>query len=481
VNVVDQIFFAAGFEPTALAVCAPGTHYNAVSYGRLTTMADAIGARGLAAGLRAGNTVAIAARDPIFHLSLILGMARIGVVTMSVHGAAWPSEVAVDAVLADRPLPATTARIIEVDRGWAETGASIRTGPSAIGDDDRLTRIVLTSGTTGAQKAVALRNIDVIRRLQSYTVFFGRQAAASTRLFVDVGLTTSYGYTWTLHVLARGGAVFFRGADPAETLQAFGLYNVEAMVASPAGIAEFLDYYERSPAFVCPFRVMVSGGGLMARALSERVRARMCPQLMVSYGSTEVSPVATAAAFRVADIPGAVGYVVPWLTVEAVDAAYRPLPAGTEGRIRIRGDTCVSGYVGNPAASGVIFRDGWFYPGDVGSITDERLLIVSGRQDAVLNLGGEKINPEAIEAVLLSCPGIIHAAVFAFPNARGVDEVRALVTTIGDIEPQSVRAHCARSLAADFVPARVVRVTEIPRNDMGRIDRDRARKLIQAD
>ena len=475
-NVVDQIFFAAQYEPTALAVCAPGTSYNAVSFGRLTAFAGNIGARGLAAGLKAGDTVAIAARDPILHLALILGMARIGVVTMSVHGASWPSEVAVDAVLTDRAGAFRAPRVIEVDRSWVERSAA--QAPTGGGDDGALVRIALTSGTTGTQKAVALRNIDIIRRLQAYNAAFGRRATFCSRVFIDIGLTTSFGYAWTLHVLARGGAVFFRGSDPAETMQAFGLYNVECMLAAPSGIAEFLDYYERSPAFTSPFRVMFASGGLLARALSERVRARMCQDLMVTYGSTEVSPVAAAAAFRVADIPGAVGHVVPWLAIEAVDETHRPRKPGAQGLIRIRGDTCVTGYVGNPAGSEKIFRDGWFYPGDIGAVTDERMLIISGRQDAVLNLGGDKINTEVIEMALLSCPGVTDAAVFARPNELGVVEVCAVVTGVGAMDPEAVRTHCARSLAPDFVPARVVQVAQIPRNDMGRIERESLQRLV---
>ena len=477
-NVVDQFLFQAQHEPAALAVCAPGTQYNTVSYGRLARFANNIGKRGLAAGLRRGDTVAILASDPIFHLALILGLARIGVVTVSARNSALPAEFPVSAILTDRAQGVVKAgRVIPVDATWTEGNAPIQMAEIDAGDDEAIARIVLTSGTTGDQKAVALRNVDIIRRLQAYSAAFGYRSFACSRVFIDVGLTTSYGYTWTLYVLSRGGAVFYRGSDAAETMQAFGLYNVECMVASPSGIAEFLDYYEQSPDFVCPFGVMFASGSLLSRAMSERVRARMCQQLISTYGSTEVSPVATAAAYRIAGVAGAVGRVVPWVTVQAVDDADRPLQRGVEGRIRVRGDTCVTGYVGNPPGSEKIFRDGWFYPGDIGSVTDDRMLIISGREKAVLNLGGEKINPETIEMVLMSYPGIVHAAAFGRANALGIDEVWAAVTAISDIDPEAVRAHCARSLAPDFVPIRVVRVSDIPRNDMGRIEREQLMKL----
>ncbi len=459
-NAVDQFLFQAQQEPTALAVCAPGTRFNAVSYGRLALFTSNIGNRGRAVGLRPGDTVAVIASDPIFHLALILGMARIGVVTLSVQNTAFPQEVAVKTILADRAF-GNDSRVIVVDPTWTEGDAVLQRADGRIGDDDAVTRIALTSGTTGEQKAVALRNVDIIRRLQGYSAAFGVRAFACSRVFIDIALTTSFGFAWTLYLLSRGGAVFFRGSDPAETMQAFGLYNVQCMVASPAGIAEFLEYYEQSPAFVSPFNVMFASGSLLAGVLSQRVRARMGQHLIATYGSTEVSPVAVAAAYRIADISGAVGYLVPWLTVQAVDENDRPLKPGAEGIIRIRGDTCVAGYVGNPPGSEHVFRDGWFYPGDLGSVTEDRLLLISGRQKALLNLGGEKINPEAIEMVLMSYPGITHAAAFAGTNPRGIDEVWAVVTAVSDLNAEAIRVHCARRLASEFVPTRIIKVPKI--------------------
>ena len=173
----------------------------------------------------------------------------------------------------------------------------------------------------------------------------------------------------------------------------------------------------------------VASGSLLSRALSERVRARMCSNLLLAtYGSTEISPVAAAAAHKIADIKGAVGYLAPWVSAQSVDDANRPLGAGLEGRIRMRSHTCVDGYLGNAEESQKFFQDGWFYPGDLGMITEDRLLVITGRENAVINLGGDKVNPETIEAVLASFPGVLHAAAFGRPDDLGVERIWAFVT-----------------------------------------------------
>ena len=465
----------------AAAVCAPGTYFNVVSYGRLEAFANNIATRARSLGLKRGDTVAIFVKDQIFHLALILGMTQIGMVTLSPGSTALPAGFPIDAVVTDADAPfRNVKRIIQADRTWTTGDGTVPPLQRDSEDNSAVARIVLTSGTTGDQKAVPLTHDDILKRLLTYSIGFGNQVSTCARMFLDVGLITSFGFTWTMYMLARGGTVFFRGTDPAETMQAFGLYDVECMVASPAGTAEFLDYYERSPTFGCPFRVMLASGSLLSRSLSERVRARMCSHVMATYGASEVSPVAVAAAHRISHIKGAVGFVAPWLSVEAVDESNRPLQPGAEGLIRIRGHTCIAGYLGNPPGSEKIFRDGWFYPGDIGTITTERLLVISGREKDVINLGGDKINPEAIELAMLSYPGIIHAAAFSRGNDLGVDELWAMIVASSDIDPDKVRNHCARNLPPNFVPIRVLQVAEIPRNDMGRLNREQIAKIVDA-
>lgn len=341
-------------------------------------------------------------------------------------------------------------------------------------------RIILTSGTTGRAKAVALSHDNIIRRIQAYEVAFGNKIPACSRTFVDVGIAANIGYLWAIYTFARGGAVFVRGSDPAETLQALSLYNVQCMVASTAGMAEFLDYYERSPAFACPFEVMLSVGSMLSKPLSERVRTRMCSHVVSGYGATEASPVAGAPTHQIADIAGAVGYVAPGIVVQAVDNSGHTLKPGVEGLIRIRGHTCVTGYLGNPPGSDTIFRDGWFYPGDLGTVTEQRVLVISGREKNIIDLGGDKINPESIEAVLMSCPGVIHAAAFGRPNALGIEEVWAAVVTSSVLESEKILAYCARKLPPEHVPVRVISLADMPRGASGKIDRIRLLEIARS-
>jgi len=476
-NIFDAFQHQVRHQPTAPAICAPGTQFNLVSYGRLNAFANTIAQHAFANGIKRGDTVAILCADVVLHWALILGLGRIGAVTLSSLDPALPVECRVTATITDQSGAFQNAgRIIQLDTGWTAGDGqptSVETEP----DRSATARIILTSGTTGRAKAVALSHDMIVRRLQAYDVAFGGRIPACTRTFVDVGITANIGFLWGVYMLARGGMLVLRGSDAATTMQAFTLYQVQCMVASPAGLAEFLDYYERSPAFASPFWAVLSVGSYLAKPLAERLRASLCSHTVSGYGATECSPVAAAPAQHIGDIPGAVGYVAPGMILQTVDGAGRVLTPGIEGLIRYRGHTCVDGYLGNPPGSAAFFRDGWFYPGDIGRVTAEGVLVISGREKAIIDLGGDKISPDAIEGTLMAFPGVSLAAALGSPNALGIEEVWAAVTSSERLDLEAVRAHCARMLPAAQVPARVVQVAEIPRNAAGKIDR---RKLQQS-
>jgi len=476
-NIVEPILFHCRTQAAVAAMCAPGHALPLVSYGRLEQLIYNIASNARAQGLGPGNVVALLIEEQILHAAFILGLAYLGVETVSVRDTNLPAELSIDAVIADQSLVFKNAsRVIRADMSWlaGDGRPAHRDAPPAGGP----CRIILTSGTTGHPKGVAFSHDMLIERIARHTWTFGSAVATCSRIFIDPGLGTAIGFLFWLYTLAKGGTAIVRGPDAVETMQAFTLYNVQAMVASPAALAEFLAYYESAPALTAAFAVVLSVGGLLPRSLSERVRARVCSNLIACYGSTEANIVATAPAHAIAETAGAVGYITPGVIVGIADRSGNALAAGQEGLVRIRGPFTVAGYRGD-AESGA-FRDGWFYPGDIGRLTAERLLVLSGRDKAVFNLGGDKVSPERIEQVLASFPGVQQVAAVAVPNAAGIDEL-AVAVVAASFDAAALRGHCERELPPALVPARFIRVGNIPRNDMGKIDRQRlAEQLAKA-
>jgi acyl-coenzyme A synthetase/AMP-(fatty) acid ligase len=471
-NVLDHVLFQCRFHPTRPAICVPGSPYEIVSYARLEQLIHAIGGKARSLGLSAGNVVGLYVQDSALQAALILALTRIGVVTFSGRVETIPAELRVDAVIADQPYPFLAGqRVILADQSFTTgDGAPLDAPPPAATD---LCRIVLTSGTVGASKAVALTQQMVADRVARHISVFGGRFADCSTILCNLALNTSLGFQFLIYTLARGGTLVMLGDTFDHTLQALESYKAQCWITSPAGLATMLRLHEQADAAPGTLELVISAGDVLPRSLSEQARGRLCAHMISLYGSTEAGFVATAPVHAIEHVSGAVGYVTPGIAVEIVDALDRPLAVGREGAVRIRSAVGVDGYLGNPAESDIAFRGGWFYPGDVGSLTVDNLLVISGRQKAVLNLGGEKINPEAIEEVLRLFPGIEQAAAFGAPDELGVDHVAAAIVARQKIDGDQLRAHCRTYLPPSFVPADFFSVDDLPRNEMGKIDRIR--------
>jgi acyl-CoA synthetase (AMP-forming)/AMP-acid ligase II len=243
----------------------------------------------------------------------------------------------------------------------------------------------------------------------------------------------------------------------------------------------YVEFLEQHPSFAVDLDSVLVGGSMAHKQLVDRAWSRLCPRIYGSYGATEVGVIASANLRELhgpSGAPGAVGFVHPSAKLEIVDESGAVLGPNAEGLVRIRTGEMANGYYGDSTASASKFRDGWFYPGDVGSLRPDGLFSLSGRDEFILNMGGDKMKPETIEEILLRFPGIADAAVAARVDSRGSNQVHAYVVTRGNIDQSHLTEFCKSKLRIGFVPASVVFVESIPRNVMGKIDRGR---LLQLD
>jgi len=483
-NIVEPILFQARHCPPAPAICAPGATFGLISYARLADLINNVGRRAISLGLSRGQVVAIRVSDHIFHVTLALGLINIGIVVVST-GSALPPRLRVDAMISDAQASvgaANAARVIPADASWTSgDGRPPEAAQLHRGSGDDVYRICLTSGSTGEAKALELSHSLELARLARYSHLFGSKFPECSRFFSDLGLTSGIGFRQLLYVLSRGGMMMFPGATPMDTLQAFDLYKMQGLVASPGALSAFVKFYEANAAFRSPFQVIMSAGSPLHDALSEQVRARICSDLIFSYGTTETSFVSSAPAQALTGTPGAVGYCAPDMSIEIVDGAGTLLPPGSEGSVRIRSPLNVRGYVGDAESSAALFYDGCFCTGDIGYVTKDKMLVITGREKNVLNLGGDKVKPETIETAIATFADVGEAAVFTRPNDLGIDEVWALVVPKnGALDEAALRRHCRGRLADTHVPVRFIGVTALPRNANGKVERRRLSEIAAA-
>ena len=479
-NIIDPILRQCRLNAEQPALCAPGTRFDLATYAQLEYMINNLTRAMLPLGFQPGQVIGILVQDKIFHIALMLALTRIGVVTMACSGGSLPAEIDVTAVITDSSEPLTGAkRIILATLDWVKGSANPVVDPrlyKATGDET--CRVFLTSGSTGTPKGIALSHRMLAGRNVQFDYAFGGSWPSHSRIYCDLGLNSEPAFRFLLFMLMRGGMIMFYGTDEMVTEQSLDLFGIQSMVTSPRGLAEHLKFYEHIN-MRCSLEHILAMGGSVPPELLERVWRRMCPHVFNDYGATEVGSVASADLREVNDTPGRTGYVVPPASVEIVNERGNPIAANTEGTVRLRTPYMASGYVGQPDTTALFFRDGWFYPGDFGYLTQDNLLVITGRQETRINVGGDKINPEIVESVLTGFPGIRDAAVLPLPNALGIQEIHALIQAEGAFDREALRAHCQTNLHRMFVPVRFVAVDRIPRGETGKIERGNLLELAK--
>ena len=224
-------------------------------------------------------------------------------------------------------------------------------------------------------------------------------------------------------------------------------------------------------------QTLIVGGSKTPSALLSLARSRICNNLMIGYGTTEAGSISHVHAAAVEGMENAAGRVLPWAELQAVDEAGAPVPPGQQGLLRVRSNEMAAGYVTETVSNLEPLGKDWFYPGDLGAIGEDGMVIVSGRSTELINRGGSIIAPDLVEQVLSASPMVADCAAFGAMTGSGFEEIWAAIVPGDGYDPQKL-LHFCRERLADKTPDKLLTVTEIPRNDMGKVMRRSVRDAV---
>jgi acyl-CoA synthetase (AMP-forming)/AMP-acid ligase II len=468
----DQILFQSRVRPGALAVFGPA---GPIAYEGLVHDVDALATELLERGLTRQDMVGVEMGFSYLHLLLILALDRLSIPSMSFAApSAVPSSpdglaaFGVTAIVSGEAAPAMPfcRWITLLDRHRPTFGKPDLARLARIDSPpDGLVRLVWSSGTTGGAKGSLLTRTVQLRRVVNLRQVHG--IGPHTRYFAGMPLSSITGYVRAVAVLAAGAAVILP-CPPTDFVSLANTVGVTMTTGTPALLSELLGKsagtVRRLETMAC-FELL--GEHLPAR-LAQEARLFLTPHLWIVYGSTEADRVAMAdAALCIAD-SSAAGFVTPWIEAQIVDHADRPLPNGQEGRVRVRGASVITGYYNNPDATRRNFRDGWFHAGDLGIITAQGLLRVTGRIEELITRDGVSISALPLEEMIRGVPGVRDVAVFALAGADGTQEFCAALVLDANVEAGKIGG-AIRARMGDQAPSRVFALDALPRSANGKV------------
>jgi acyl-CoA synthetase (AMP-forming)/AMP-acid ligase II len=216
-------------------------------------------------------------------------------------------------------------------------------------------------------------------------------------------------------------------------------------------------------------RLLISSGASLYPDERRRIMRELCPNFFNFYSSSEGGGISLLRPEHPDEASLSVGKVVFGAEVQIIDQDHRPVPPGTVGMIRYRGGAVANSYYRDPQESALAFRDGWYYPGDLGRFDAGGFLHLAGRAKDMIIRGGVNIYPAEIETTLVAHAAVAEAAVVGWPARERGEEVAAFVVRRAEVSEGELIAHCRASLAPYKVPKGVFFVDALPRSGLGKV------------
>ena len=446
------------------------------SFAEVKTISENIAAELRDRGLRPGDLVATMLPNTLDWF-FVLACAHEGLLSVSVYSAAHAEDLgAVVLVHRDEASVSTSINTFPVDEHWLrrmESGTNATPARDFVGPES-LARLVLTSGTTGKAKAAEYSVGTFQARLDNAERVWN---LGSGNRINFVGVSTMGGLSQGVLSLWAGAPYFAFDSITDRVAGLIAEFDVTLLLGSTVNMASVADAVSAVTGPIRSVTQILIGGSTPNNALLGRL-AEVFPSavVMVLYGSTEGGVIAARRAVVDADARN-VGTPFPGVQVDVLDAEGIPLAQGEFGEIRYSTPELIQRYYLDPDATAEALRDGYFYPGDRGYLTADGELVIVGRVDDVINIGGVKVDPREIEEVALSIEGVTDAALV---ERAGADGRSALVLTLVAESDDTVREvdTAIRNREGVVIPATYIRVGSLPRNAMGKLQRDQLAKFL---
>ena len=481
-NVTTNISLHALSRPNDLALITENDRLDWLSFNSKVNAAVNIL---LSNGVRPHQRIAISVRDQLLHLFFSLGLARIGAAQIALPPvdlvsvrAAIASKLGLSSVIVESPhegvggLKAITADF----KNFNNLPVTLDEIDSSVGDNTFL--ILQSSGTTGEPKFSELTHQMALDRFERYKTYFGTSSSdifwPASRLDFVVAKQRVF------HSLQSGAAICLvsgRAID-SNLLRFLDHSGVTMACGTPSHMVQILNASKDSISLP-KLRVFEVRSATVSEALRESFRDKITPGLYVAYATNEVEVACLADPELQTQVKDTVGCPVAGMSVEVVDSDGARVPNGEAGAIRISGAGVISQYLDNPEATAKSFKDGWFYPGDLGRFEGKSLVFL-GRSDDMMIFDGMNIYPVEIENALMLHPAVSEVAALPLKHPRFQDVPVAAVILRYSVNIDKLHAHCT-SLLGVKSPKYIKILEKFPTNAMGKTLKREIRNLFESD
>jgi len=460
-----------------------------VSYRELGSMVDSFSSFLISKGINKGDTVAILLPNSIEFVIAFFSIASLGAVSVPVNTAFKKEEIAfyinhcsANLVITQEKLKPIAMEAVSdknssllVVKGanpeWVFTTAENISLPEISIEPNDEAIYLYSTGSTGKPKRVSRTHLNLVALADNHTETAGW--TEEDKILFAVPISHTYGFGNFISSIKIGGLIVVLDVfNRNEVLDILEEEFITVFPAVPVMLDVLAKTYIAEPKDLSSLKLVISAGA----PLSERIfhsffeKYGIYPRQL--YGSSETGVISINLGDDIENTFNSVGRHVRNVEVKILGEDGREAGVDEVGEITVKSPSMTRGYFGLPEETKKVFRDGYYFTGDLGRIDPEGFIYIVGRKKFFINISGNKVDPSEVENFLIRHPKVKEAVVLGITDSDGYERVKAVLVVDKGVSKKEILESCKDEIAEFKIPRIIEFRDELPRSPTGKVLRE---------
>jgi len=461
-----------------------------ITYKELASITDSLSSFLYSKGLKKGDAVSILLPNSIEFVAAFFAISNLGAISVPINTAYKKEEISFyvkhslsNIILAEGKLKPLLdeifkegdVRIAVVKGDYSEWGISSPDvhgfNPPAIDSSDEAIYLYST-GSTGRPKRVSRTHKNLVALADNHTETVGW--TDKDRILFTVPISHTYGFGNFISAVKIGALIYV--INEFNRNHVLDLLEKELITVFPA-VPVMLDVlaktYLPEPKDLSSLKLVLSAGAPLPERTFRAFRDKYGVYPRQLYGSSETGVISINLGAGIEGTFNSVGRPVKNVVVEIRDENGNKLALNEVGEIAVKSPSMTTtGYYGLPEETEAVFKNGYYFTGDLGRIDEDGFIYITGRKKLFINISGNKVDPVEVENILLMHDSIKEAAVLGITDNGGSESVKAVIVCDGELKREDIIKFC-RDRVSEFKIPRIIEFRdELPRSPTGKVLRE---------
>ncbi|MEM7009125.1 MAG: class I adenylate-forming enzyme family protein [Thermodesulfobacteriota bacterium] len=458
-----------------------------VTYEYLDSMVSSLSLYLHSKGIAKGDAVVILLPNSIEFVAAFFALANIGAISVPVNTSYKQNEISYYVDHSDAKLILTEDRLKsladDIASGLNKTVSIVKgDGADWCSENSALEQIPIeptdqviylySTGSTGKPKRVSRTHNNLVALADNHTQTVGW--SEDDRILFTVPISHTYGFGNFISSVKIGASIFtladFNRAKVLQTLQAEA---ITVFPAVPVMIDVLSKTFLKEPVDLSSLKLVISAGAPLPEATFNSFYKQFGIYTRQLYGSSETGVISINLSEDIQSTYSSVGRPVVNVVVKILDENSKELGVDEVGEIAVKSPSMTtSGYYGLPEETKEVFRDGYYFTGDLGRIDSEGYIYIVGRKKLFINISGNKVDPVELENLLLEHDRVKEAAVLGVEDGKGGEIVKAVIVSEKSLETKDIISFCRGKISDYKIPSLIEFRNELPRSPTGKVLRE---------